>query len=282
MQTTTVTTIPAQGVQVYINAADRHPTDSVGFFKIGSSIIADNSAFGHVSAATIVKEIILENLIPTISPGQNDQLMYTVNGVTFIAIFEDGLYDAITLEASIRTELQLRDAGFDIVYNSNSKKYTVTVPNGFTLTFLRPSSSEFMPQAPFRETSPYARFLSMIGFWNDANTLITGPTTITGSAPVLLSTTPYVDICLSSSTTQVLSTSPFGQEKIMARIPVRGSYGDLIYYKPAEKTSSLNLNSLEGSIVQLRDCWRNTLQLPHNAKFSIELLILPGGLSSAY
>ncbi len=280
MQSTTVTTVPAQGVQVYINAADRHPTDSPSYFKIGSSIIADNSAIGHVSAATVVKEIIIENLIPTISSGQNDQLMYTVNGVTFIAIFEAGLYDAITLEASLRAELQLRDAGFDVVYNSNSKKYTITIPNGFSLTFNRPLSAEFLPQSPFRESSPYARFLSMIGFYLQAESTFVGPTTVTGTTQVLLSTTPYLDVCLSSSTTQVLSTSPYGQEKIMARVPVRGSYGDLIYYKPSDKTSSLNLNSLEGSIVQLRDCWRNTVQLPHNAKFSIELLVLPGGFSS--
>lgn len=280
MQASNVYALPPEGVQVYINAADRHPTDTPSYFRIGSSVIADNAAIGHVSASTIVKEIILENLIPTISAGQNDQWYYTVNGTVFIALFQSGIYDASTLQSSMDTELKTRNAGFAVVYDANAKKYTITVPAGVSFSMSRPYNAEQYPQTPFREGSPFARFLSMIGFYEQSDITWTGATTVTGKNPVLLSSSPYLDICLTSSTTQVLSTSPYGQEKILARIPVRGEYGDVIYHKPSNKTSSLNLNSLEGSIVQIRDAWRNTVQLPHNAKFSIELLILPGGLSS--
>ena len=88
MQASNVYALPPEGVQVYINAADRHPTDTPSYFRIGSSVIADNAAIGHVSASTIVKEIILENLIPTISSGQNYQCYYNVNVTVFISFLK--------------------------------------------------------------------------------------------------------------------------------------------------------------------------------------------------
>lgn len=280
MQATSVYNIPPTGTLVYINAADRHPTETPSYFRIGSGVILDNSAVGHISSQTIVKNIIFQNLIPTISTGQNDRWMYTVNGTTFIAVFASGLYDAFQLEASLLAELQTRNAGFNVVYDSASKKYTITVPAGVSFSMLRPVEAEQMPQTPFREGSPYARFLSMIGFWEQAGLTYVGATTITSQNPVELGCSSYLDVCLSSSTTTVLSTSPYGNEKLLVRFPLQGSYGDVVHYQPDGLTSDLNLNSLEGSYVQLRDAWRNTVQLPHNAKFSIELLILPGGLSS--
>jgi hypothetical protein len=223
-----------------------------------------------------VKQVIIRNYIPNVQAGVSDSIVFNVNGTDYTATIAEGYYNILTLVTTLDTYLKTIDAGFAVVYDSNSFKVAITVPIGFTLIIKRPvTSTNFFEQEKWSFPSKYDRFLEMIGMFRNAKAATSYTnTTFFGQDPVNVGGTGFVDVNFVAGL-DVMHTNGKGYDTI-TRVPMDVQYGEDKNYEPGlSDCFSMDINSLRNLRVFLTDEWGNKMTVPPNTLFSLSLLMIP-------
>lgn len=269
----TVTSVPPHGTHVYINNRFRDVNAVSAYsFKVPQFGYVDSNVRSYLA---VVKSVVTQNFIQTITASQNDAVQWRINGILYENVFSPGYYSINSLINSLNTAIQSVNVGFVFAYDTISHRMSLTVPATFSFAFVRPSvfsTTYVYDRKDFK--SRHDRFLNMIGFFENGVNTVQGLTTVVGSDPVNISCTNWMDINIDFNI-NVMHTNPNNPQTITS-VPVDVDYGQTIVFEPpTPRTFIIPPSSLEYVYIYVTDEWGNAVVVPENTPLQIHLLLIP-------
>jgi hypothetical protein len=145
-------------------------------------------------------------------------------------VFSQGNYDINDIINTLLAELQARNAGFNLLFDSKQFKLSIFVPANCVFTIVRPLANPFI-QPNFRYGNANDRFLEICGWsFNQTSSfsIAAGPagTTWTPPNPVRMDGTMFIHLNVAAPI-QAYTTGAKGY-KPLACIPVTSGFGSLV------------------------------------------------------
>lgn len=205
------------------------PLDWVVVFPQGMNELSATSFYLQVDSACFM------NRIPTIMEGVNDTLTYeyalgTAAPVRYSLIFSRGNYDVNDIISTLETELQTRNAAFEIVFDDKQQLLSLFVPQNVTFTLVRPLFNPYS-LTNYAYNNANDRLLEMLGWSfvdNVSFSLFGGNSGFTWipPAPVRLDGTSFIHVNVSTSISAFTSDSKGNRP--VASFPVNAGFNSLV------------------------------------------------------
>jgi len=262
----TVVSYPPHGVHVYINNRFRDPPSQPPFKFRCPQFAQPNNDQGYYLAA--VKKVVTENLIYTVTQGQNDILCWNNDGTEFIYEVPEGNYTIDSLLTLLNTVLVPYNV--NMVYDGDTRKIAAT-KTGVNVFFLEdPSSIRTFARSNLVQRC--TRFLNNLGFYNEALAAQFFTGTVIATDPVNLNRTGVLFVNVYNNI-NVMHSDPQNPQTIIS-VPVDVGYGEKIVYAPATPpTFVMQPNALESLSIYVTDEWGQEVQVPDNTGLMIHLVL---------
>lgn len=264
-----VESIPPTGTALFISNRDR-----VTSFESPYDFFLppfQQSQLNTQSYTVLVKQVLLKNHFYNVIATKCDTLSITVNNVDYINIFEAGFYSATSLQSSIQSFLTTINANLLINYDSGEQTFSFTIPNGMTFKI---NGTQSFSLSPFQYENTITRFSELLGFHEQLNTTITGPTVYVASNPVNLYGTSFIDVNFNTSLNS-MHTSQQVIARTLVRVPITTSYGQLEVFEPTVPiTGTLESSALDNLRITITNEWGDIVVGPQNSLFSMSLLLV--------
>lgn len=200
----------SQSFFLFLNSKDTDYGSSANFqVDFGKSGIP----FSDAEIAIGLDYAIMPYLIYPIRANRN-QVVINEGGVDLTATIADGYYDSTSFPTALKTALDAAGAfTYTVTISATTNKITIAATGAYSLIFTNTSSYMW----------------KILGFAFNSTT--SSAASHTGTMPIRLDGDEYFVLMIENLPSNNVSSS-FATRGIMDAIPMNGSWGDVIYYKP--------------------------------------------------